>query len=141
VWPLGFEGERRKRLRTRSYTVAMEGNGLRRISPRDAKRMMQRMGLSMGEMPDVQEVIFRTSTKEIIIENPEVAVLNLHGQKIYQVTGEKVTEKAIEKKPTIPEEDVQLVSQQARVSLDEARVALEQTQGNLAQAILLLTQK
>lgn len=119
----------------------MEGNGLRRISPRDAKRMMQRMGLSMGEMPDVQEVIFRTSTKEIIIENPEVAVLNLHGQKIYQVTGEKVTEKAIEKKPTIPEEDVQLVSQQARVSLDEARVALEQTQGNLAQAILLLTQK
>lgn len=112
----------------------------RRISPREAKRMMQRMGLNMGEVPDVQEVIIKTGTKEITVENPEVAILEMHGQKIFQVTGGKVEEKAIEKAITIPEEDIQLVAQQAKVSLDEARAALEQTNGDLAQAILLLTQ-
>ena len=114
---------------------------LRRISPREAKRMMKRMGLSMNEMPDVNEVIFKTNTKEIIIEKPEVAVLELQGQKIYQIVGGKITERIIERKIEIPEEDVQLVAQRAGVSLEQARVALEQTQGDLAQAILLLTQR
>lgn len=113
---------------------------MRRISPREAKRLMKRMGLSMGAMPDVQQVILKTSTKEIIIENPEVAVMNVHGQKIFQITGEKIVEKTIERKTTIPEEDVQLVAQQARVSIEKARAALEQTKGDLAQAILLLSQ-
>jgi len=113
---------------------------MRRVSPREAKRMMQRMGLNMGAMPDVQEVIFKTSTKEIRIENPEVAVMEMHGQKIFQVTGERIVEKAVEKEVKIPEEDVQLVATQAKVSLDEARAALEQTKGDLAQAILLLSQ-
>ncbi len=111
---------------------------MRRISPREAKRMMQRMGLSMGQMPDVQEVIFRTSTKEIIIENPEVAILDMHGQKIFQVTGEKIVEKTIEKRLAIPEEDVRLVADQTGKSMEAAKRALEETEGDLAKAILLL---
>ena len=113
----------------------------RKISPREAKRMMQRMGLSMGEIPDVQEVIFKTSRKEIIVENPEVAVLDLHGQKIFQVTGERITEKAIEREITIPEEDVRLVADQTGKSVEEAKRALEETEGDLAKAILLLQTK
>jgi len=101
---------------------------------------MQRMGMSMGAMPDVEQVIFKTSTKEIIVENPEVAVMEMQGQKIFQVTGEKIVEKAVEKAVKIPEEDVQLVATQANVSLEQARAALEQTEGDLAQAILLLSQ-
>ena len=114
---------------------------LRRVSPREAKRMMQRMGLNMSPMADVQEVILRTREKEIIIRDPEVTVLDLHGQRIFQIVGGEITEREKEKKITIPEEDVQLVAQQANVSLDEARAALEQTGGDLAQAILLLSQK
>jgi len=115
----------------------------KRVSPREAKRMMQRMGLSMGEMPDVQEVILRTSTKEIVVENPEVALLEMHGQKIFQVTGGKVTEKEIEvekvkKKVAIPEEDIRLVADQTGKSMEEARRVLEETEGDLARAILLL---
>ncbi|MGB9672282.1 MAG: NAC domain-containing protein, partial [Candidatus Norongarragalinales archaeon] len=49
----------------------------RRISPREAKRMMQRMGLSMDAIPDVEQVIIKTSSKEILIENPEVAVVDI----------------------------------------------------------------
>jgi len=102
--------------------------------------MMQRMGMNMGAMPDVEQVIFKTSTKEIIIENPDVAVMEMQGQKIFQVTGEKIVEKAVEKAVKIPEEDVQLVATQANVSQEQARAALEQTNGDLAQAILLLSQ-
>ena len=113
---------------------------MRRINPREAKRMMQRMGMSMGAMPDVQQVIFKTNMKEIIVENPEVAVMEMHGQKIFQVMGERIVEKTVEKEFKIPEEDVQLVATQAKVSLEQARAALEQTKGDLAQAILLLSQ-
>jgi len=100
--------------------------------------MMQRMGLNMGEMPDVREVIFRTGTKEIVVENPEVAVLDLHGQKIFQVTGEKITERKMEKRVLIPEEDIRLVADQTGKSIEEASRALEETEGDLAKAILLL---
>jgi nascent polypeptide-associated complex subunit alpha len=110
------------------------------MNPREAKRMMQRMGMNMGAMPEVEQVVFKTSTKEIIVENPEVTVMEMQGQKIFQVMGERITEKALEKAVKIPEEDVQLVATQANVSPDRARAALEQTKGDLAQAILLLSQ-
>lgn len=111
---------------------------MRRISPREARRMMQRMGMSMDAVPDVEQVIIKTSAKEIIIENPEVAVLKIRGQQIFQVTGEKIVEKQIEKKLAIPEEDIRLVADQTGKSLKEARRALEESGGDLAKAILLL---
>ena len=78
--------------------------------------------------------------KEITIENPEVTVLDVQGQRIFNVVGGEVTEKSIEKKMVVPEEDAQLVAQQVKVSLEQARAALEQTKGDLARAILLLSQ-
>ncbi len=113
---------------------------MRRASPREARRMMQRMGLSMNSI-DVEEVILRTRDKEITIKDPEVAILDVQGQRIYQVVGGQVTERSVEKKLAIPDEDAQLVAQQAKVSLEQARAALEQTSGDLAQAILLLSQR
>ena len=110
----------------------------RRISPRETKRLMKRMGVGMSQIPDVQEVILRTNEKEIIIENPEVAVLNLQGQKIFQVAGEMITEKAIKKVMAVPEVDIKLVADQTGKSLEEAKRALEETEGDLAKAILLL---
>ncbi|MGA2767865.1 MAG: nascent polypeptide-associated complex protein [Candidatus Bathyarchaeia archaeon] len=111
----------------------------RRVNPREAKRMMQRMGLSMDAMTDVEQVIIKTGSKEITIEEPEVAMLEMQGQKIFQVTGGKITEKTAEHKPSgVAEEDVRLVADQTGKSLEEARKALEECQGDLAKAILLL---
>jgi len=116
----------------------------RRMNPREAKRMMQRMGMNMDSVEDVQEVIIRTSSKDIIIEQPEVAILQVQGQKMYQVVGGTVTEKAPEHrtasaaKPTVSEEDVKLVADQTGKSVDEARKALAECEGDLAKAILLL---
>lgn len=111
----------------------------RRVNPREAKRMMQRMGMSMDAVADVQEVIIKTSSKEIKIEEPEVAILDVQGQKIYQITGGKITEKAAERKVSaVAEEDVRLVADQTGKSAEEARKALEESGGDLAKAILLL---
>jgi len=112
----------------------------RKMNPRNAKRMMQKMGMNMGEMPDVQEVIFRTSDKEIVVENAQVAVIDMGGQKIFQITGD-VNERALESqvaKVSIPEEDAQLVADQTGKSIEDAKRALETSDGDLAKAILLL---
>jgi nascent polypeptide-associated complex subunit alpha len=103
--------------------------------------MMQRMGMSMDAVPDVERVIIKTSGKEITIEEPEVAILEVQGQKIFQVAGGKISEKVTEHKPTFPEEDVRLVADQTGKSLEEARKALEECGGDLAKAILLLQSK
>ena len=42
---------------------------------------------------------------------------------------------------TIPEEDVRLVADQTGKSVEEAKRALEETEGDLAKAILLLQTK
>ena len=113
----------------------------KRVNPRDTRRMMQRMGMSMDAIAGVEQVTIKASGKEIVIDQPEVAILEVQGQKIFQVTGGKVTEKAVEHKVTMPEEDVRLVADQTGKSVEEARKALEESGGDLAKAILLLQSK
>jgi nascent polypeptide-associated complex subunit alpha len=104
--------------------------------------MMQRMGMNMEGVEEVEEVVIRTPTKEIVIEAPEVAIVNMQGQKIFQVAGGKVSERVPERKnasaPTASPEDVQLVADQTGKSVEEARKALVECSGDLAKAILLL---
>jgi nascent polypeptide-associated complex subunit alpha len=105
--------------------------------------MMQRMGMSMDAVDDVEQVIIRTRSKDIVIEQPEVAILNMQGQKVFQVAGGTVTETAAEhaagaSKPVVSEEDARLVADQTGKSVDEAKKALIECEGDLAKAILLL---
>ena len=102
---------------------------------------MKKMGLNMSSLDDVEEVIIKKSDRDLIIKDPQVSVINMQGQKIFQIAGEEIIERELEKEKTIPLEDIQLVAQQANVATEKAKNALEQTDGNLAQAILLLSQK
>jgi len=108
---------------------------LARIDSRRARRMMRQLGMRMEEVPDVERVILQGREREIVVEGPVVTVIDLKGQKIFQVTGGRITERMLE----IPEEDVQLVAQQAGVTPERARAALREAEGDLAKAILLLT--
>jgi nascent polypeptide-associated complex subunit alpha len=117
----------------------------RRMNPREQKRMMQRMGMNMDQVADVQQVIIRTAGKDIVIDEPEVAILEVQGQKMYQVIGGQVSEQAPSNRHTIAaavpafsEEDVRLVADQTGKSFEKAKEALEECQGDLAKAILLL---
>lgn len=110
-----------------------------RINQREAKKLMDRLGLNMKEIPSVKEVIIHTEEKEILIKNPTVSQVIAQGLQIYQIMGGIIEEKQIKK--SYSEEDVLLVAQQAGVSKEDARAALEETNGDLAMAILKLTTK
>ncbi|RLG91318.1 MAG: hypothetical protein DRO36_04495 [Candidatus Hecatellales archaeon] len=112
--------------------------------------MMSRLGVNAKEMSEVKEAVLRTETKEIVIQNPTVTSLEIQGQLIFQIVADSIEEREIQKeekivseaKPQeIPEEDILLVAQQANVSFEEAKKALEETNGDLAQAILMLTSR
>lgn len=106
-----------------------------RMNPRQMDRMMKKMGLNMEEIPDAREVVIFTDTKEIHINSPSVTIMNVKGEKTFQIQGE-VEEKSI--KGAIPHEDIELVMSQTGVSEDEARAALEQADGEPAEAIIRL---
>lgn len=109
-----------------------------KVSDRQARRMLERMGVDITPMPEVKEVIIRTSSKDIIIKNPNVSEMKAKGVRIFQVIGETIEEKAIEA-PKFTEEDILLVAQQANVLREVAADALAESNGDLAKAILKLT--
>ncbi len=105
---------------------------------RQFRRMFDKMGLNMNQMNDVEEVIIKTVSKDIIIKKPTVAEIQAQDSTIYQVVAEDIEE--IEKEvKKFNEEDVMLVAQQAGVSKEEAEKALEEAEGDLARAILMLS--
>ena len=109
-----------------------------RGSNRDMRRMMDKMGLDMNEMPNVQEVIIKTDKKQIVISKPSVTAMTTKDNLIYTVTAVDYEEVELET-PIFSEEDIQMVSQQAGVDEEQAKSALAETKGDLAMAILRLT--
>ena len=105
---------------------------------REMRRMMDKMGLDMNELSNVQEVIIKTDKKEIIIAKPAVTEMKAKDNSIFTVTADSYEERELEV-PIYSEEDIQLVSQQAGVDEEKAKNALEEAEGDLARAILLLT--
>ncbi len=114
------------------------------LSGREALRLMQKMGVEIEELNNVEKVEIKMGEKKIIIENPKVAAIKLQGQTMYQIIGNEIKEVKIEEQKineTVLEEDVKLIAEQAGVSLEEAKKALEAAGGDLAQAILSLKEK
>ena len=105
---------------------------------RQMRRMMDKMGLDMEEIPNVQEVIIKTDKKEIIIPKPSVTEMKSKENSIFQVIAESFEEKELEV-PIFSEDDIMLVCQQASCDEEKAKDALAETKGDIAQAILRLT--
>ena len=102
------------------------------------RRMLDKMGLDMKEMPNVEEVIIRTDTKEFYLVKPQVIEMKGKDSTIFQVVASDIEEKQRDV-PSFKEEDVILVMQQANVSREKAISALTESKGDMAQAILSLT--
>ena len=99
---------------------------------------MQRMGIQQQEIEAI-EVIIRCADKDIIIAKPTVAKVNMMGEETWQISGQS-REQAKSVTPDIKEEDIQTVMQQAKVSHEQALAAIKEAKGNMAEAILTLTQ-
>ena len=102
------------------------------------RRMLDKMGLEMKEMGEIEEVIIRTETKELYLIKPQVVEMKGKDSTIFQIVATDIEERQKEV-PSFREEDVVLVMQQANVSKDRAIQALTDSKGDLAQAIINLT--
>jgi nascent polypeptide-associated complex subunit alpha len=100
--------------------------------------MMERMGMDLKEVAGVTNVTIETSDNRIVIDAPNVTTITMQGQTMFQVTGGTVKEENIVKVTVIPESDVKLVAEQTGKTAEEARKVLEENNGDLAKAILLL---
>lgn len=116
----------------------MPGMG-RGVNPRQMKQAMKRMGISQDEIQGVEEVIIRTADKEYVIKDAAVSCITMQGQKTYQVVGDaevRPRQMVKEEKPGIPDLDVQLVISQTGASKEKAIQALNDCDGQPAEAIL-----
>jgi len=111
------------------------------MNPRKVQQMMKQLGVQQVDIPAV-EVIIRTENKEIVISNPSVAKVNMMGQETFQISGH-AEERSLSSvsSPEISEEDITTVMQQAHVSKQQAKKALEDHSGDLAAAIMELTEQ
>ena len=120
------------------------------MNPRKMKQMMNQMGIDLTEV-DANEVIIRTDDEEYVFEDAEVQRMDAQGQATYQVVGEpdvrprdadateagdaSAEEDSDEKEAAIPESDIEIVAGRTGVTSEEAREALEATDGDLAAAV------
>ncbi len=106
------------------------------MNPKMLKKAMKQMGMKQEDL-DAEEVIIKLKDKELIIRNPQVAKVEVMGQETYQVSG-SVEERGLEK---FEQEDVETVKNQANCDEKEAKKALEETNGNIAEAIIRLKEQ
>ncbi len=105
------------------------------MNPRKMKQMMKQLGMDVRPIEDVQEIVITTPQGRYVFGQAEVAIMKMQGITTWQITGEPRFEEAT---AVIPDEDVTLVAEQAGVSVEKARLALETSKGDIADAILKL---
>ncbi len=109
------------------------------MNPRKVAAMMKQMGVQQVDIP-ATEVIIRSEGKDFVIRNPSVAKVNMMGQETFQISGE-VHEQEHSTAPDISDDDVKTVMEQAGVSEEKAKEAIEEAEGDLAEAIMKLSER
>ena len=110
------------------------------INPREMRRLMRQL---KAKEIDAYEVIIKARDGDYVVEEPQVMAMEIQGQKMLQIIGElkKVESEPKEEKTLFTQEDVELVMQQTGCSEEEARKALEEVNGEPAEAIISLMSK
>ena len=117
------------------------------VSARELQKLLKRLGIATQaqELKATRVVIELEDGRRLVAENPQVMMLRLGGNILVNIMAPSFEEEkpVIEEveKPKFTEEDVRLVAEQAGVSLEEARRALEETGGDIAEAILRLMER
>ncbi len=111
-----------------------------RINPRQLNQMMKRMGINVKTIDNVKKVIIQTDTKEYVFDDADVSLMEAQGQKTWQIIGEPTIRPLQPQKQDTLNDDIKLVMEQTGKSADEARKALKETNGDIAEAILKLSQ-
>lgn len=102
------------------------------LDPKQMEQLMRKMGMSSKELSAKRVVIETEDEQKIIVSEPQVVEITMQGQKSYQISGK------VSYQSSINEEDIKMVMEQANVSKDVAIDALKKSNGDIAEAILLL---
>lgn len=108
------------------------------MNPKMMKQAMKKLGMQQEEI-DATKVTIETPEGKLVINDPGVTKVNMMGQDTYQITGEAVLEKK-DVMPDISDEDIKTVMEQTGVDAVTAKAAIEVAEGDLAAAILGLTE-
>jgi len=106
--------------------------GLGGMNPAQMQKIMKQMGIKTEEL-NAKRIIIEGEDKNLIIENPQITKMTIQGQETYQIVG------VTKEESKISEEDIKLVMEQAKVDKEKAKEALEKTKGDIAEAIMNLT--
>jgi len=102
--------------------------GMGGMNPAQMKKMMKQLGMKSEEL-NAKKVTIELEDGNLVIEEPSVTSIEVQGKKTYTVMG---TER---KETSIPDADIKMVASQAGKSEEEAKKALEECSGDLAEAI------
>ncbi len=105
------------------------------IDPKKMQAMMKQLGIAQEEI-DADRVIIESNSKKIIIENPSIMKIKMQGQESFQISGNVKEEETEEDKF---EEDIKTIMGKTRCSEEEAKKALENSDGDLTEALLSLS--
>ncbi len=112
------------------------------FNPRELRRLMKRMGIELEEIKDATRVEIHLKDKKIVIDRPQVVAMHSRGETIFQIIGSPHEEVLAEEKKEsiieVSEEDIEFIVSQTGVSREEARKALIEAGGDIAEAILRL---
>jgi len=108
------------------------------VNSAQMKQAMKRMGVTQDDL-DAQKVIIVLADKELVFENPSVSKVKMMGQETFQVAG-SYREQSRNAIPDINDADIETVMQQASCTKEQALVAIKAAKGDLAEAILKLSE-
>ena len=108
------------------------------MNPKMMKQAMKRMGIK-EEALEISQVIMKMGDKELIFNEPQVSKVNMMGQNTFQVIGEP-TIRGLDTTPDINDEDIKTVAEQTGCSEEKAKETLEECKGDLAEAVIKLTE-
>ncbi|MEM2007338.1 MAG: nascent polypeptide-associated complex protein [Sulfolobales archaeon] len=112
---------------------------------RELKRMLKKYGIDVRELPEIRKVTMSAGGYDIVVKDPQVAVLNVGQQTIIQIvcSGLEKVEKEPETKafPQVSEDDIQFIMDQTGATRDEVIKTLSEEGGDIARAIMRLQEK
>ncbi len=110
--------------------------GLGGMNPAQMKAMMRQLGIKSEDLDVKTATIELTDGTKLVFDSPQVNAVDMKGSKTYTITGD--AREVREQAPAFTDEDVDMVAEQANVSAEDARKALEENDGDLAAAISAL---
>ncbi len=114
------------------------------MNPAQMKKIMQQMGIKNTEVP-ANRVVIETETGNLVIDSPQVTMIEMGGQKTFQVVGEVHEEAPGNASDTSGKKgessDVEIVMEKTGCTKEKAESALKEANGDLVEAIMLADQQ